>query len=306
MIKRKYLNLLIIRRELLMKLFAFFFFKFIIFLNFLFFKITKRDFLSYLNQFLREVSYQTIKILGQNVSFFVPNHLTKRRVETFFSKEPETLEWIDSFKWGGGDKKIIFWDIGGNIGLYSIYAALKYQNIDVTTFEPSTSNLQTLSRNISINKLNEKIKIFQLPLTNKDNSFLMMKESKFEEGGSMNVFGENFGYEGNKFIEKNSYKIYGTSINYLLNKKILETPDYIKIDVDGIEHLILLGADKHLQNKNIKSLSIEINDQFTEQHDQILNLMKINNFKILHKKKNGELFDKDNKFSGIFNYVFIR
>jgi len=290
----------------MIKKFAFFFFKFIVFLNFLFFKITKRNFLFYLKQILRENSYQTIKILGQNISFFVPNNLTKWRVETFFSKEPETLDWIDNFENEREGKKIIFWDIGGNIGLYSIYAALKHQNIDVTTFEPSTSNLQTLSRNISINKLNEKIKIFQLPLTNKDNSFLMMKESQFEEGGALNVFGENFDFEGNKFIDKNSYKIYGTSINYLLDNKILETPDHIKIDVDGIEHLILLGAEKHLQNTNIKSLSIEINDQFTEQHDLILNLMKINNFKILHKKHNDELFTKNSKFSKTFNYVFVR
>ena len=289
----------------MVKRFTFFFFKFIVFLNFLFFKITKRNFLFYLKQFLREDSYQTIKILGQNVSFFVPNSLTKWRVETFFSKEPETLDWIDNFKNGEG-KKIIFWDIGGNIGLYSIYAALKYQNIDVTTFEPSTSNLQTLSRNISINKLNEKIKICQIPLTNKNNSFLMMKESQFEEGGALHVFGENFDFEGNKFIEKNSYKIYGTSINYLLDNKILETPDYIKIDVDGIEHLILLGANKHLQNSKIKSLSIEINEQFIEQRDKILNIMKLNNFITLHKKQNDELYKKNSKFSKSFNYVFIK
>ena len=138
----------------MVKRFTFFFFKFIVFLNFLFFKITKRNFLFYLKQFLREDSYQTIKILGQNIYFFVPNSLTKWRVDTFFSKEPETLEWIDNFKNVQG-KKIIFWDIGGNIGLYSIYAALKYKSIDVTTFEPSTSNLQVLSRNISINKLNK-------------------------------------------------------------------------------------------------------------------------------------------------------
>jgi FkbM family methyltransferase len=287
------------------KRFTFFFFRFIVFLNFLFFKITKRNFLFYLKQFLREDSYQTIKILGQNVSFFVPNSLTKWRVETFFSKEPETLDWIDNFENGEG-KKIIFWDIGGNIGLYSIYAALKYQNIDVTTFEPSTSNLQTLSRNISINKLNEKIKICQIPLTNKNNSFLMMKESQFEEGGALHVFGENFDFEGNKFIEKNSYKIYGTSINYLLDNKILETPDYIKIDVDGIEHLILLGANKHLQNSKIKSLSIEINEQFIEQRDKILNIMKLNNFITLHKKQNDELYKKNSKFSKSFNYVFIK
>jgi hypothetical protein len=290
----------------MIKKFTYFVFKFIIFLNFLFFKITKKNFLFYLNQFLRENSYQTIKILDHSVSFFVPNVVTKWRVDTFFSKEPETLEWIDNFEDRDKDKKIIFWDIGGNVGLYSIYAAIKYKNIDVTTFEPSTSNLQTLSRNISINNLNEKIKICQIPLTNKDNSFLMMKESQFEEGGAMNVYGENFDYEGNKFKETNSYKIYGTSINYLLDNKILETPDYIKIDVDGIEHLILLGADKHLQNSKIKSLSVEINEQFTKQCDEILNIMKINNFKILHKKHNDALIAKNSKIAHVFNYVFIK
>jgi len=286
--------------------FTFFFFKFIVFLNFLFFKITKKNFLFYLKQFLSEDSYQTIKILGQNVSFFVTNSVTQWRVDTFFSKEPETLEWIDNFENEGGGKKIIFWDIGGNIGQFSIYAAVKHRNIDVTTFEPSTNNLRTLSRNISINNLSEKIKICQFPLTNKNNSFLLMKESSLEEGGALNVFGENFDYAGDKFTEKNSYKIYGTSINYLLDNKILEMPDYIKIDVDGIEHLILRGFDRHLHNSKIKSLSIEINEHFIEQYNEILNIMKINNFKILHKKINDNLLDKNRGLTKVFNYIFIK
>ena len=35
------------------------------------------------------------------------------------------------------------------------------------------------------------------------------------------------------------YNLYGTSINSLIANKILQIPNYIKIDVDGIEHLIL-------------------------------------------------------------------
>ena len=56
------------------------------------------------------------------------------------------------------------------------------------------------------------------------------------------------------FDEQNSYKIYGTSINYLIEKKILDIPNFIKIDVDGIEHLILKGANKYLQDEKIKSI----------------------------------------------------
>ena len=288
----------------MVKKFALFIFKLISFINYIFFKITKKDFLIYLKQFLREDSYKSIKILGKNINFFIPSPLTKWRVETFFSKEPETLEWIDNF-----DKKnkIKFWDIGGNIGLYSIYASIKYKNIDVTVFEPSTSNLKILSRNISINQLNGKIKICQIPLTNKENLFLNMRESQLEEGGALNCYGEDFDFEGKKFIETNSYKIYGTSINYFLNSKILEIPNYIKRDVDGIEHLILLGAGKWLKNTNIRSLSVEINDNFKEQHDKVLKIMKKNNFKILHKKHNEKIFlNTKSKFSKSYNYVFVR
>ena len=122
-------------------------------------------------------------------------------INTFFSKEPETLEWINNFK---KKNKIIFLDIGSNIGIYSIYAALKHKNIEIISFEPSTSNLRVLSRNISINKLQNKIKIFQIPLGNKKNKFLKMKESAFVEGRALHVFGENYNYKGEKFLSNNN------------------------------------------------------------------------------------------------------
>ena len=115
--------------------------------------------------------------------------MTEWRVNTFFTKEPETLEWIDNFK---SEKKFILWDIGANIGLYSIYAALKHSNCEIISFEPSTSNLRTLSRNISINNLENRVKIFTNPLTNQTNKFLTMKENDFIEGGALNSFGEQY------------------------------------------------------------------------------------------------------------------
>ena len=40
--------------------------------------------------------------------------------------------------------------------------------------------------------------------------------------------------------------------------EILEIPDYIKIDVDGIEHLILSGANKFLKNEKIKGICVGV------------------------------------------------
>src|SRR5210317_974293 len=95
-------------------------------------------------------------ILQKKIKFFVPNSVTKWRVKSFFLKEPETLEWIDSFE---NKKNLIFWDIGANIGLYSIYNSLKNPKSTTIAFEPSSSNLRVLTRNISINSLEENIKI---------------------------------------------------------------------------------------------------------------------------------------------------
>ena len=275
-------------------------YKFLYFLNFLFQKITNINFLLLLKDFIENDSYQSIKILNKDIIFFIPNLISKWRVDTFFSKEPETLEWIDSFDY---QDKIIFWDIGANVGLYSIYAAIKHTDIEVVSFEPSTSNLRILSRNISINKLEKKIKINQFPLSDKENKYLIMKEHQFIEGGALNSFGENYDFEGKNYLSKQNYKIFGTSINYLLDNNFLSIPRYIKIDVDGIEHLILMGASKYLNNSKIKSISIELNENFKEQFEKVLSIMKNNNFKLKHKKHAKE-FNTDQKFAKTYNYIF--
>ncbi len=266
-------------------------------------KIFNRSFLIYLNYFIQEKSYKTINVFNQKIKFFIPSPITEWRVNTFFTKEPETLEWIDKFE----KNEIIFWDIGANIGLYSIYNALKNKNSKTFCFEPSSSNLRTLTRNISINNLEDKISVLPIALSNKKREFQLLKEGDFVEGGALNSFGENFNFEGKQFISKMSYKLFGTSIDSLIEDKILTIPDYVKIDVDGIEHLILEGgATNCLKDKKLKSVSIEINENFSDQYNAIIQIMKKNNFDLLHKKNNLKFLGKESKFSKSFNYVFIK
>tara|TARA_B110000977_G_scaffold53274_1_gene72375 strand:- start:772 stop:1596 length:825 start_codon:yes stop_codon:yes gene_type:complete len=271
-------------------------------LDFFFKIILKKSLLIWFKDFIEEESYKVMKIFNKNINFFIPNKLCEWRVSNLFNSEPETLEWISKF---GKVEKIIFWDIGANIGLYSIYAGIKHSNIKVISFEPSTSNLRILSRNISINKLNKKIKITPFALCELDNQFLTMKENQFIEGGALNTFNKNFDFAGKKKKFNHEYDTYGTSINYLLEKKILEIPNYIKIDVDGTEHLILKGSEKFLKNKKIKSILIEINENFKEQFQTVLEIMKKNNF-IMQEKKQSEKIDLEKKFKKTYNYIFTR
>lgn len=277
------------------------------FFDFIILKLFKRSFLVWFKDFYEKRSYKIVNLKknDEKLVFFTPNYLTSWLVEDFFNKEPETIEWIDNFE--KNDEKIIFWDIGSNIGLYSIYAAKLHKSIDVISFEPSTNNLRVLSKNIFINKLTNKIKIFQLPLSDKKFGFAEFKESQFIEGSSHNCFYYDMDFEGKKIDTKNKYNIFGTSINHLLDNNILDVPTYIKIDVDGIEHLILKGADSYLLNKKIKSIQIEINENYKDNFEMAVNLLSKNGFKFKEKKRNDNLkIYKDKKFLNTFNYYFYR
>lgn len=249
--------------------------------------------------FLNEENFHYVKINNKRTFFLCPNKIIDWRIQTFYTKEPETINWIDSFK----KNKTIFWDIGSNIGLYSIYAAIKHKNLSVISFEPSPLNLRLLSRNISKNNLEKKIKIVQLPLSDKENKFSIMNETDVLEGGALNSFQEMKNFEGKKFYAKNKYSILGTNLNYLLKNNILKLPDYIKIDVDGLEHLILRGADKILRSKKIKSVSIELNDNYKYQLEFCKKIMKKNKF-IFKTKLNSEIIKNSKKFNKTYNYIF--
>ena len=252
------------------------------------FKVFKKNyFYQLIHDFLEENQYVSIKIDGKKVTFFCPSSHSLSRVNRFYDKEPDTLNWIDNFN---TKNKIIFWDIGANLGLFSVYAAYKHSNIEIVSFEPSTSNTRCLSRNISINDLSEKIKLFQLALSNEENTISTFKETEFMEGSSISTFGEKYNYDG-KYLPKkqtlNQYKLFGTKIDYLIDNKILDVPNYIKIDVDGIEHLILEGGKELLKNKDLKEISIEFDIMLTKENNQIIKLLEENGFHQKNKDKQG-------------------
>ena len=57
-------------------------------------------------------------------------------------------------------------------------------------------------------------------------------------------------------------------------------------------------------NNKVKSLSIEINENFKKQYDKVLNLMNKYEFKLLHKKHNSDMLSEQSKFKNTYNYVF--
>lgn len=277
------------------KFIAFLIFKIIKYSNNILFFFFKRNFIF---SFLKYLQGDISKIkLSQKKELLINNtsETINWRVNRFFANEPEILDWIDSFKKCNGN--IVFWDIGANIGLYSLYAATIHKKISVFSFEPSLKNLFPLLKNILINKLFKKINIINNPISNTSLVLENMFEKSLDEGGSLNYFNTNKDHKGKKHNNKISYKLLSLNIDELIKRKSIEIPNYIKIDVDGNEHLILKGANKTLNNKKLKEIYIEINQKYFQQKKIILNILKKKNF-IIAKK-----FQKKND---TYNYIFKR
>ena len=211
---------------------------------------------------------------GNDFYFHTPNWVTLYRADTFSTKEPETLNWIDKF-----DPGSIFWDIGANVGLYSIYAT-KTRNVKTYSFEPSVFNLEFLAKNINLNKLQDQINIIPIALSDHSsiNTFNM---SNIEWGGALSTFSKSYDQNGDNLIIKFKYNTVGMTANEACNIFNIPKPKYIKIDVDGIEHLILSGMSNILNDT--KEILIELNDNFIEQAEKSFNFLTIHGF-TLHDK----------------------
>lgn len=241
---------------------------------------------------------KTVQHNGCLLSFTTPNSLNYFRADSFSTKEPETLEWIDLIPRGS-----VLWDIGANVGLYSCYAA-KQRNCMVFAFEPSVFNLELLARNIFINGLVDKVTIVPLPLSDElRTSSLNMSSTDW--GGALSTFGQSYGHDGKELENVFEFSTIGLSMEDAAQRLQLPTPDYIKIDVDGIEHLVLKGGGKILQK--VKGVLIEVNDDFKEQADGCHKSLLDAGLKLI-EKRHSDMFANTDSFGGgkVWNQIWSR
>ena len=204
----------------------------------------------------------------------IPSEVCKMRADTFSTKEPEVLSWIDNLG------SVLLWDIGANVGLYSIYHALKNKS-EVVSFEPSAFNLPELIRNININGVQSLVSVLPFPLSNciGQSTFYLGSDS---EGDALNAFGVNYGHDGKDLISTIKYETIGFTGDYLISLNLLKNSPYaIKLDVDGIEHLILSGMQSILSSPNCRQVFVESSNQFKEQSNVVNKILNENGFKLI-------------------------
>ncbi|MDO8652920.1 MAG: FkbM family methyltransferase [Undibacterium sp.] len=240
---------------------------------------------------------QVVTYADVRLTFAIPNALNRYRSDTFSIKEPETLEWID-----GIPSDAVLWDIGANVGLYSCYAA-KRGVAQVFAFEPSVFNLELLARNIFLNNFTDQITIIPLPLSD-TLAVSTLNMTSTEWGGALSTFGQEYGHDGENMRKVFKFPTIGISMVDAVALLKITQPDYIKMDVDGIEHLILKGGGRVLQNA--KGVLIEINDKFKAQADDASRYLNAAGF-VLKEKRHAEYFDSQGgSGSHTYNQIWIK
>lgn len=201
--------------------------------------------------YVYELIYSALKVLNKNSMF--PYPFNNGFIITTYGKfiiRPKTTdaivvspayEYLDRkelFKrlkklLKKGDK-VLFVDVGANIGCYSIDVANKFSNCNllVLSIEASPFNYETLLENIRINNLNHLIKAHNIALWDKNDL-------------TISIF-HNDKIPGQTFVDENlekEIKIKTKTLdNFLKNFTNFFDILIIKIDVEGAEEKILNGG----------------------------------------------------------------
>ena len=208
--------------------------------------ITLRERIAFIKEIRSDECSYKMEIRSKKTLF----HATKA-----LSKEPHTIEWINKYFL----PKQIIYDIGANVGMLSLYTASKIKEIDIFAFEPEALNFAQLNRNIYLNGYSELIHPFCIAITDQTKLGNMNIE-QFRIGGSLHQFNRVVNHLDEEYEVQHIQGAIGFTLDDLISKWGLPVPNHIKIDVDGIEDLVIVGARKTLKNERLQSVQIEITD----------------------------------------------
>jgi FkbM family methyltransferase len=234
---------------------------------------------------------------GVRMVYQTPNDATAWRVKTLYDKEPDTIRWIE-----GMQPESVLLDVGANVGMYTIFAAMT-KKMTVVAFEPESQNYALLNSNIAANGLSERVVAYPLALSDKlDVNRLFL--SQFGIGGSCHSFGEEVGFDLKPRSSAFSQGSFSISIDELIERQFIPVPHYIKLDVDGFEHKVLNGAKKTLADKRVKEILVELNTHLPE-HQAVIVFLQELGFIYDENQAQGAL-RKSGTFEGVGEFIFRR
>jgi FkbM family methyltransferase len=179
------------------------------------------------------------------------------RCVKMFIKEPGTCEWIKQYLTPGQ----VFYDIGANIGVYTVLAAFQTGTAGkVFAFEPHSGNFSRLLHNLQANNLTGMVHALNMALNDTPGIFPFhhvdigsgQSDSQLDSGANHPEMSRPSAVSEFKFA---------TSVDDLIESHRFDKPDHVKIDVDGNELLILTGMKRLFSGAGRpKTVQVEIHE----------------------------------------------
>jgi FkbM family methyltransferase len=147
-----------------------------------------------------------------------------------------------------------FVDVGANMGLYTLYAALKVGDRGrVLAIEPSRREVEALKENLEINTL-DNVRIWRMAVSDQPSEVeLLVAAEKYSGHNTLGAFGYDTPLDHTERID-------AQSLDALVLAEALPQVHFIKMDIEGSELKALRGAALTLQRDH-PVLLLELSDR---------------------------------------------
>ena len=171
------------------------------------------------------------------------------------AKEPFTIDWIHRHV-GAGE---VLYDIGANIGVYSLVAAKKPMGpARVFSFEASYGSIAALCTNIVLNGVTADVTPIPVALSDRtDMNVFSLRD--IEPGAARHALGSD-PLDGSAVFQQ---PVMMYRLDDLIERFALPLPNHIKLDVDGGELAVLDGASRTLASPTLRSVLIEVSSSLS-------------------------------------------
>lgn len=212
------------------------------------------------------------------------------RARTFLEEEPMLIEWINGF---GSDD--IFYDVGANVGCYTVYAG--QLGIKTLAFEPELNNVQLLYENIFMNGLQERCIPIPIAL-GKQTGMDVFYIKSISKGDALHSIGRKSYLLNDPSTVTDQMDTLVMRLDDAIKTFGLPHPTRLKVDVDYNELPVMQGAVDTLQN--LREVYVEI-DPKLEEHQELVGFLESLSFRVTNRLETPRQWNNE-----ISNYLFAR